>query len=257
MNSLPLFHRIAGQPVIVVGAGDAAAAKARLVERAGGEVVGFADVDARLAFVALDEPEDVVADLRVRGVLVNVVDRPELCDFTVPSLLERGPVLVAVGTGGVSAGLAKALRMRLETILPQTLEQLANALGKARARLRLQWPDPALRRKQIDAALTQGGPLDPLREFAEQALDGWLAAANANSLAGAGTLIELRLESDDPDDLTLREARYLANADLIVHDPAVAPAILTLARADAARRLPGEDLPATGVSLKVVLTRAV
>ena len=112
MHSLPLFHRLTGQPVIVLGTGPAAEAKRRLVERAGARVVGLDDPAARLAFVALDEPEQAAAELRQRGVLVNVPDRPELCDFTVPSLLERGPVLLAVGTGGVSAGLAK-LRDRL------------------------------------------------------------------------------------------------------------------------------------------------
>ena len=60
------------------------AAKRRLVVRAGGVVVGEGDGAARLAFLALDEPEEAAERLRARGVLVNVVDRPELCDFTVP-----------------------------------------------------------------------------------------------------------------------------------------------------------------------------
>ena len=111
LHSLPLFHRLAGQPVIVLGEGEAAAAKRRLLERAGALVVDVDNSDARLAFVALDEPEAAAAKLKARGLLVNVVDRPDLCDFTTPSLLERGPVLVAVSTGGVSAGLAKALRL--------------------------------------------------------------------------------------------------------------------------------------------------
>ena len=109
---LPLFHRIAGQPVIVLGEGEAALAKRRLVERAGGRVCGEDEPAARLGFVALPEPEAAVARLSARGVLVNVPDRPELCDFTVPSILERSPVLLAIGTGGASAGLAKALRLR-------------------------------------------------------------------------------------------------------------------------------------------------
>jgi hypothetical protein len=72
INSLPLFHRIAGQPVIVLGEGEAAIAKRRLVERAGGVVDGEDNAEARLAFVALDDPEQAVARLKARGVLVNV-----------------------------------------------------------------------------------------------------------------------------------------------------------------------------------------
>ena len=146
MHSLPLYHRLAGQPVIVLGEGDAAEAKARLVQRAGGVIVPEDDPRARLAFVALAAPEAAAARLKARGVLVNVVDRPELCDFTVPSLLERGAVLVAVGTGGVSAGLAKALRLRLEALLPASLGQLAEGLGAARAALRARFPDAGERR---------------------------------------------------------------------------------------------------------------
>ncbi len=230
MHSLPLFHRIAGQPVIVVGEGEATAAKARLVERAGGEVVGFADVDARLAFVALDTPEPIVADLRLRGVLVNVVDRPELCDFTVPSLLERGPVLVAVGTGGVSAGLAKALRLRLEGLLPDSLGRLAEALGAARTALRLRWPETADRRRALDAALAEAGTLDPLRAD-ETDVANWLAGAPD----GAAGRHDFTVASDDPDDLTLRQARWLGTADIVVYEPGVATAILNRARADATR----------------------
>ena len=95
MHSLPLLHRIAGQTVIVLGDGEAAMAKRRLVERAGGLVTADANAKAGLAFVALDLPDAAAAHLKARGVLVNVVDRPDLCQFTVPSLLERGPVLVA------------------------------------------------------------------------------------------------------------------------------------------------------------------
>ncbi|HEX7686774.1 MAG TPA: bifunctional precorrin-2 dehydrogenase/sirohydrochlorin ferrochelatase, partial [Burkholderiaceae bacterium] len=162
MRSLPLFHRIAGRKVIVLGEGPLAEAKARLVERAGGIVASEGDPDARLAFVALDEPEAATARLKARGLLVNVADRPELCDFTVPSLLDRDPVLIAVGTSGASAGLAKQLRLRLEALLPQSLGALAEALQAARGKLRERFPGADDRRRALDAALAAGGPLDPL-----------------------------------------------------------------------------------------------
>ena len=89
MHSLPLFHRIAGERVAIVGDGEMADAKRGLVERAGGVCCGEGDADAaRLAFVALEdrtEAEAMARRLKARGLLVNVADRPELCDFTLPS----------------------------------------------------------------------------------------------------------------------------------------------------------------------------
>lgn len=253
MHSLPLFHRIAGQTVIVLGEGEAADAKRRLVERARGIVTTDPNAAAQLAFIALDDPEAEVATLKARGVLVNVVDRPELCDFTTPSLLERGDVLVAVGTGGVSAGLAKALRMRLEALLPQSLGALAAALGAARAKLRERWPDPADRRRALDAALAQSGPLDPLSDHAEGAVNDWLAGA-AMGVAG---LAEFVLSSPDPDDLTLRQARALASADVVLFEPGVPATILNRARADAVRIAlqPGGEAPEHAGSVVILRWR--
>lgn len=251
IDSLPLFHRIAGHPVIVLGEGDAAEAKRRLVERAGGFVVGEKNEVARLAFIALANPEDVAARLRARGVLINVVDRPELCDFTTPAIVDRSPVLIAVGTGGASAGLAKALRLRLETLLPQALGALAQALHGARDRLRAKWPDAGERRRALDGALGEGGALDPLREGA--GLDAWLADEVAGENAA---VIEIRLRSTDPEDLTLREARLLGSADVLAHEASVPSAVLDRARADAARVMLAFGEPASGHRGLVVVLRS-
>lgn len=232
INSLPLFHRIAGQPVIVLGEGEAAEAKRRLVERAGGIVVGEENAEARLAFVASDEPEAAHRRLIERQILVNVPDRPDLCDFTVPSVLDRAPVLIAIGTGGASAGLAKALRLRLETLLPPGLAGLAQGLSKAREAMRQRWPDAGNRRRALDLALSEGGALDPLRSDSAAGLEAWLAEAEQPA---AAAIHEIHLRSHDPDDLTLREARLLGMADLVAHEAGLAPAILARARADAAR----------------------
>lgn len=248
MHSLPLFHRIAGQRVIVLGEGAMTQAKRRLVERAGGVVVGEDDRSARLAFVVDDAPEAAAARLRARGVLVNVADRPELCDFTLPSVLERGPVLIAVSTGGASAGLAKAVRLRLERFLPASLGTLAEALQAARGAMRARWPDAAARRGEIDAALAEGGALDPLVEHGDGAVERWLAADSAPS---PPRVAEIALRSDDPDDLTLREARLLGTADVVRHAADVSPAILIRARADAERRAIGDVRPAPGLTVIV------
>lgn len=248
MHSLPLFHRIAGQPVIVVGEGEMAAAKARLVERAGGVIVGFDDPLARLAFVALDEPEAAARALKARGVLVNVADRPDLCDFTLPSVLDRDPVLVAVSTGGASAGLAKVLRLRLEEVLPASLGRLAGGLAAAREAIRRRWPDPAERRHALDAALGAGGALDLFDQASPDRIQEWAE----NGGASGAQVIELCLGSADPDDLTLRQARWLGSADAILCGDDIAPAILARSRADAVR-LPLGAEPPVGARLTLIL----
>ena len=277
-HSLPLFVWLGGRPVILVGDGEAADAKRRLLERAGAVVVGEdgfshphpshspggerapslsqreregggdsrrkGEGEPRLAIVALDDEAEAhaaVARLRTRGILVNAVDRPELCDFTLPAIVDRDPVLVAIGTGGVSAGLAAALRQRLEALLPAELGRLAEALSAARGALREALPDVGGRRRAIAAALAPGAALDPL--YSREGGDPDRAPAFAGShvvraiaAAQAPARTEhIFLTSADPDDLTLRQARWLANADRVLHRPDVPPAILDRARADAPR----------------------
>ena len=215
--------------MILVGAGEAAEAKRRLLERAGAVVVGET-ADARLAIVVDDDA--AVARLKARGVLVNAVDRPELCDFTLPAIVDRDPVIVAVGTGGASAGLAAALRQRLEAILPAGLGALAEALFAARDQIRQEFQDPVERRRALSAALAPGGDLDPLGPDPDVAF--WLGADDVREQATA-ELVRIILASPDPDDLTLRQARLLANADQVTHGADVPRAILDRARADAAR----------------------
>ncbi|WP_271078387.1 precorrin-2 dehydrogenase/sirohydrochlorin ferrochelatase family protein [Aurantiacibacter sp. MUD61] len=239
MQSLPLFHQLTGKPVIVLGEGDMAEPKRRLVERAGAHIItdmqtGI-DEGARIAFVAHDDAAMCEADairLRCAGLLVNVVDRPDLCDFTTPSILDRDPVLVAVGTGGASAGLAKQLRLRLEKLLPADLGQLAERLFGARDAIKARFPAMPDRRRALDDAMREGGPLDPLREGGPARLDDWLEGADEVT---SSQRITFTLTSDDPEDLTLRQARLLGSADAIIADPAIPAEILARARADAQR----------------------
>lgn len=255
LHSLPLFHRIAGSRVVVVGEGAMADAKARLVTRAGGEVCGETEAHhARLAFVALDDAraaEAAAIRLRCKGLLVNVADRPDLCDFTLPSILERGDVLVAVSTGGASAGLAKHLRLRLERMLPQSLGPLASGLAAAKTVLRARFPSPDARRSAIDELLQEGGSLDPFDESSAHRIDQALDIGAGGSTAQR---YEFTLASNDPDDLTVRQARLLGVADTVIHAPDISEAILNRARADAQRVALGEeDTWQTGTT--VVLTR--
>lgn len=246
-SGLPVFVQLDGRPVILVGTGAAAEAKRRLLERAGAVIVDEAD-EARLAVIACDDPEPVAARLKARGALVNAADRPDLCDFTLPAIVERDPVTVAIGTGGASAGLAAALRQRLEAVLPASLGRLADTLQHSRAKIRDQWPEAGDRRRAIGSALA--GPLDPLRDQPEDAVETWLAAP----VVAPADLVRIALRSTDPDDLTLREARLLAQADRVTHRADVPAAILTRARADAERiacDAPPANLPGLTVDLEM------
>ena len=249
MQSLPVFLALTGRPVILTGEGEAADAKRRLLERAGARVVGEEDVEARIAIVS-DGDEATVLRLRARGVLINATDRPALCDFTLPAIVDRSPVLIAIGTGGASAGLAKALRQRLEGMLPTRLGALAEALFGARADIRARWADAGARRRAIDAGLAPGGIIDPLQEDAASAVPLWLAD---NGDQAASRLETIRLASGDPDELTLRAARLLGEADRVYHEARVPAAILDRARADAVRIVADAPpaMPGDGLSLWV------
>ena len=252
MHSLPLFIRLQGRAVILIGSGDGANAKRVLLERAGAIVVGET-AQAALAIVAVEDEADAlgaVERLKARGILVNAVDRPALCDFTLPAIIDRDPVLIAIGTGGASAGLAKALRQRLEALLPHSLGKMAVALASARKAIRARWPDGANRRRAIDAALDPNGLLDVMADYRPDALETWLSAPMGPTTS---TLRKLNLTSDDPDQLTLEYARLLGQADTVYYSAATPSAILARARADAARILGNPPLsPPNGLSLHLV-----
>lgn len=245
-----------GRPVIVLGEGAAADAKARLMARAGAVVMRDEAADARLAIVALeqaDEAEAAVVRLRARGILVNAVDRPQLCDFTLPAIVDRSPVLIAIGTGGASASLAKALRQWLERMLPAGLGRTAEALKAARLQLGQRFTESGARRAFLDKMLAPGGVLDPLMPV--DAPD----AVIAKALSGAADQItsicdSVVLSSNDPDDLTLRAARLLAGADVVFHQPDVPTTIVNRARADATR-IEADQLPEALPAGRVVFLR--
>ncbi|PZU07013.1 NAD(P)-dependent oxidoreductase [Sphingomonas sp.] len=247
MQSLPIFVRARGLPVILVGEGEAGEAKRRLLERAGAVIVDEA-ADAKLAFVAIEEPDAIAVRLHARGLLLNVADRPDLCDFTLPAIVDRDPVMIAIGTGGASAGLAAALRQRLEALLPHGLGRLARALFDARSALRSYYPDAGDRRRALAVMLAPGGALDPLIAHADPKI------APEDHEAPAASLERILLTSPDPDELTLRAARLLALADRIYH-PADAPAaILDRARADAARIMGSAPaVPPPGLSVELIV----
>lgn len=253
MNQLPIFVNLRERKVILLGQGEMAEAKKRLYERAGAILTDDEESQAALAVVAIEddaEAKAAVERLKRRGLLVNAVDRSLLCDYTTPAVIDRSPVLLAIGTGGASAGLAKALRQRLEQLLPANLGVLAQALFNARARIKQIWPDGATRRKAIDAALDPGGVLDVMTEHKAGQVDIWL---DRPALQQFSEVIDIELVSDDPDDLTLRQARWLARADQIFASSDVPETILERARADAERfeLALWDEQPVEGLALRI------
>jgi uroporphyrin-III C-methyltransferase/precorrin-2 dehydrogenase/sirohydrochlorin ferrochelatase len=143
------------------------------------------------------------------------------------------------------------VRLRLERVLPETLGALAKALESARPALRTRFAEGAERRRAVDAGLREGGPLDPFDASAHMQVEAWVAG---DMSPRAGGVIELTLTSADPEDLTLRQARLLGEADVVLLDGAVPPAILARARADAARQeWDGSAPPSGGAGLRLVL----
>tara|TARA_R110001606_G_scaffold43360_1_gene114898 strand:+ start:512 stop:1288 length:777 start_codon:yes stop_codon:yes gene_type:complete len=258
MNQLPIFLNLQGRKILLLGRGEMAEAKRRLYERAGAIITDDENAaELALAVVALEDDDEAiaaVARLKARGLLVNAVDRSALCDYTTPAIIDRDPVLIAIGTGGASAGLAKALRQRLEQLLPARLGALAVALLDARGRIQQIWPEGSARRKAIDAVLDPHGPLDVMTDHAGEEVGEWLDQPHGQARS---QVIDLELDSMDPDDLTLRQARWLGQADQIFADDDVPAQLLDRARADAQRLslTLWSEQPTSGLVLRIRMKR--
>lgn len=236
MQQLPIFVNLAGRAVILVGEGEPAEAKARLVRAAGGRIESEDAAEAVLAFVAIEdegEAQAAATRLRARGLLVNVVDKPALSDFLMGAIIDRSPVVVAISTAGASASLARSLRTRLEALLPASLGPLASAILAARDAVSARHPTPNDRRRLWERALAEGGPLDPFAAHAD--VDAVVGAVVAGSSASVPELRVIPVSSADPGDLTLNQLNALARCDALVVVGPVAPAVIDRARRDAAR----------------------
>jgi uroporphyrin-III C-methyltransferase/precorrin-2 dehydrogenase/sirohydrochlorin ferrochelatase len=245
VKHLPLFFDLVGRRVAVVGEGPAADRRAELARSAGADVQRLGEAldatsfrGAAAAFVATgDADRDAAASCAARsaGVPVNVADRPALCDFIMPAIVDRGEVVVALSTGGTSPTLASVLRGRIEAALPERIGAVGRLAATFRAQVNALIAEPARRRafwrRLVDgpaARLALAGDDAGARRRALGELDAarrQSAAVGIAHIVGAGP--------GDPDLLTLRAAQLLQEADVILHDDLVSPAILARARRDA------------------------
>lgn len=259
---LPVFLDVRGRKVVLVGGTEATASKARLTVRAGAAAVVVAeslspDLAALVregsvvwhrdpfrpdlldgAVIVIDGSGDaalttsVRAAAQARGIPCNVVDVPERCDFIVPAILDRAPVVVAVSTGGAAPALARTIRQRLETAIPAGYGRLARAAQACRQRVKDALPTARARQRFWDGVLT-GDIADTLMALPEAAAVARIEAELARFAAAPadeGSVTLVGAGPGDPGLLTLHAAKAIETADVILHDALVPTAILGLAR---------------------------
>jgi uroporphyrin-III C-methyltransferase/precorrin-2 dehydrogenase/sirohydrochlorin ferrochelatase len=243
VKHLPLFFDLAGRRVVVVGRSPAAQRRAELARSAGAavyecETVSAADLKGSAAvFVATGDFDTDLESQRAAssaGIPVNVADRPQLSDFILPAIVDRGEVVVAISTGGASPTLATMLRGRIEAMLPARFGEVAKLARTFRGQVNtLVEPERrrAFWRRLIDGpAAWQAlrGDEAGARRIALTELD---AARREQKPLGIAHIVGAG--PGDPDLLTLKAAQLLQQADVILHDALVPAAILDRARREA------------------------
>jgi uroporphyrin-III C-methyltransferase/precorrin-2 dehydrogenase/sirohydrochlorin ferrochelatase len=269
MRHFPLFADLHGRRVLVVGGGEVAARKVRLLLEAGADVrivareLGeeIAALSTQLSWIARefdpaqlrdaslvvaatdDRPLNarVAAEGRAANLFVNVVDDLELSSFIVPAIVDRSPLVVAISSGGVAPVLARAIRERIEVLLDGSVGSLARLLEAWRSRIKAAFPDVA-RRRAFYERLLRGEVARELRngrtDDAELGLRRMLAERPDTE---RGSVVLVGAGPGDPGLLTLNALRALQDADVVLHDRLVSQEILDLARRDATRIAVGKE----------------
>lgn len=260
MRYFPIFVDLHQRPVTVVGGTEEALRKVRLLLKTGAVIniiapalheelaaeprvnwiargyhAGLLEGAALVYSADAELNERVAEDAKALGIPVNAVDNPDISTFIVPSIVDRDPVVVAIGTEGTAPILGQGLRARIDAMLPQALGDLARAASDLRHRVAEAIP-PGNRRRGFW-----------YRFFFGDVREAFMAGESCNYLAGVENLFSeeaqapqgrvsfVSLGSEDPELLTIKAQRKLQEADVIVHDRAVPKAILELARRDAVR----------------------
>jgi uroporphyrin-III C-methyltransferase/precorrin-2 dehydrogenase/sirohydrochlorin ferrochelatase len=285
MRFLPVFLDLQTGPVLLVGAGDLARAKLRLLSAAGARVrwyatdghhdlSGLSGTDAARIELAGGDP--LAADLsgviaifcagagdigpamsaraRAVGLPVNVMDDLSHSTFIFPAIVDRGDVVVAVGTGGASPVVARRVRERIEAVLPARIGDLAAFIGRWRKTIHGRIPEFPLRRRFWERVVD--GPIGALvlagrGNEAEAALkdisdpSAYAGAHGSGQAEGRVTLVGAG--PGDPDLLTIKALRALQDADVVFYDELVSPEVLDRARRDAARIPVGRRVGKPGI----------
>lgn len=262
LEVFPAFVKVANRRVVILGGGDEAAAKLRLLSETSASLEVFAAtvspamaeaitlsgaehfaglhefedlVDAALVFTAQESEEAdrlAVEAARLAGVPVNAVDRPHLCDFITPSIVNRAPVLVAVSTNGTGPVLARRIKAKIEKLLHPRTGQLARFADAFRDTVARSQRDGRQRRLYwerffdgVPAKAVLEGRLAEACQAARNLLKTEADEMGHVALVGAGPGSE--------DLLTLRAHRLLQNADVVLHDALVPLEVVRMSRRDA------------------------
>ena len=265
MDIFPISLKLQQQPCLIVGGGHIAYRKAVLLHKAGAVIHIIApDIDAnllqlveesqgqyiqalypaqiqlndyRLVIAATDDyavNTQVFEDCEALKILVNSVDDPPHCRFMVPAIVDRSPLVISVASNGTSPVLSRQIRTQLETSIPHGMGKLAEFSGKWRAAVKAKISNPDERRVFWEdlyaSSLKEQVFHDNLVEadrLIEQALAEWKTPKGEVYLVGAGP--------GDPELLTLKALRLMQQADVVIYDRLVSPAIMELCRRDATK----------------------
>ena len=265
MEIFPISLKLQQQRCLIVGGGHIAYRKAVLLHKAGAVIHVIApDIDAnllqlveesqgqyiqalypaqiqlndyRLVIAATDDyavNTQVFEDCEALKILVNSVDDPPHCRFMVPAIVDRSPLVISVASNGTSPVLSRQIRTQLETSIPHGMGKLAEFSGKWRAAVKAKISNPDERRvfwEDLYASpLKEQVFHDNLTEadrLIEQALLKWKTPKGEVYLVGAGP--------GDPELLTLKALRLMQQADVVIYDRLVSPAIMELCRRDATK----------------------
>ena len=267
MNYLPLFFDLKNHPCLVVGGGEIAHRKVKLLDQVKADVKVVAPVlcddlvdlmkdsrhiiarrpfestDLNGVYLVICATNNQVLNKRISALArekfipVNVVDDAELSTVIFPSIIDRSPVLIAVSTSGTSPVLGRKIRELLEGLIPTGYGRLATFLGERRAQLKQRYTDPVIRRRKTESFLASPG-----EELAKQgkytAAHQYLFPTGDNNAEQddqrrTGEVYLVGAGPGDPDLLTLKALQMMQKADVVLYDNLVSDEVLSRVRRDA------------------------
>ncbi|EIZ8956055.1 siroheme synthase CysG [Cronobacter sakazakii] len=270
MDHLPIFCQLRHRACLLVGGGDVAERKARLLLEAGAALtvnaLAFAPQfeawakqgmlrlvqgefnaslldDCWLAIAATDDDavnNQVSEAAEARRIFCNVVDAPKQASFIMPSIIDRSPLMVAISSGGTSPVLARLLREKLEALLPQHLGKVAGYAGQLRRRVKQTFASMSERRRFWEKFFVNDRLAQSLANDDEQAVNRITETLLSEPLDDRGEVVLVGAGPGDPGLLTLKGLQQIQQADIVVYDRLVSDEIMNLVRRDADRVFVGK-----------------